>query len=240
MVPEDLDTRFEVDEVDSNTFTVKGDAEEHRLQFFVVPMTNAVKVSDDEDGPFADEWREFFDIDPYEEVEFEIWFEGQYEEENEFTVVYGFVYFDDHEEGDMGFQQVIESEFEARVKCYDCDEDEEDEQTSSGSGGGGGGGGAAFEPQVQDDGPAEVVEVQEAPEEEDDVVIQDLAGDETAVNEMVVPERRQVVPEISFSSGESAALPEGKGFAMFFLVMLVMTMGMTWMTMQAVKSQEDE
>lgn len=249
-VPEEIDGRqvFLVDDPVKIQFVVKGDAKEHRIEFYVAPEKDALVVSDKEKSGFVTEWSKFVDIDPYEKVVFDIWFKGREEEDSYFDVRYGFRNVDDVDEGDMGFRQVTESSFEAKVRCNGCggssgSGSSSGSSKSSGSGSGGGGGGSAAPASVSFDDVEEVEEVSAPSRGEGAVVVEDIAGEGGGVDQVVVPvslaERARVDVQPMKVASASVEDDVGRLVAVVLLGLLVTTCGLTAVVRQAVRGQED-
>jgi len=243
-VPEELESRvtFEVDEIDEVMVTVAGDDEQRDIEFFIRSPIPGLQVS--LGNGWGQEVKRVFEIDEYENLEIEMEFKGVFEEEDWFWVMYGFMY-DDGTAGDFGFEQVTESAFEARVRCYGCDDEDDTQQDevyyASGGGGGGGGGGAVLEQYLAEE---KAVEESEGLAEEAPVSAQDIAGQGNGVDEMVVGsnEPRKIVPSTAFltnEGGDAAVSKEGKLLLMAIIVMLVMFMGFASLAIKAVKEDED-
>ncbi len=242
-VPEELENRvtFEVDEIDEVVVTVAGDDEVRDIEFFVRSPVSGLQVS--LGNGWSQEVRRVYSFDEYENIEVEMEFKGVIEELDWFWVTYGFSYSGDPE-ADFGFEQVTESAFEARVRCYGCDDDDEDTQDevyySSGGSGGGGGGGAALASYLAGN---KTKEESEGVEEEAPVVAQDIAGEGTGVDQMVVTSNdpRKVSPTAFLTNeGGDAVKPEGgKLLLMGIIVLLVLFMGFASLTYKAVKEDED-
>jgi len=242
-VPEELESRitFEVDDTDEVTVTVAGDDTQRDIEFFIQSPTPSLQVS--LGNGWGQEARRVYEIDEYENLEIELDFKGSLEEEDWFWVMYGFMY-DDGTVSDFGFEQVTESAFEARVRCYGCDDEDDNQQDevyySSGGGGGGGGGSASLAAYLAEN---KTAEESESVAEEASVSAQDIAGEGIGVDEMVVGsnEPRKVAPTafLSNEGGDAVKPQEGKLLLMVIMVMLVVFMGFASLTYKAVKGDED-
>lgn len=244
-VPEEFENRvtFEVDEIDEVMVTVAGDDKMRDIEFFIKsPQVQGLQVS--LGNGWSQDVKRVYSFDEYENIEVEMQFKGVLEEEDYFWVMYGFTY-DDGSEGDFGFEQVTESAFEARVRCYGCDDEDDTQQDevyyASGGGGGGGGGSAALAQYLAE---GETAEEPEGATEEAPVVAQDIAGEGSGVDQMVVGgnDPKKVAPTAFLSNtggGDTAKPEDGKLLLMAIIVMLVMFMGFASLAYKAVKEDED-
>jgi hypothetical protein len=247
-VPEELENRvtFEVDEIDEVMVTVAGDDKTRDIEFYIQSPVPGLQVS--LGNGWGQEARRVYSFDDYENIEIEMEFKGAIEELDWFWVMYGFSYSEDPE-ADFGFEQVTESAFEARVRCYGCDDGEDDTQQdevyyNSGGGGGGGGGSASLAAYLAEGAEAEE---SESPTAEAPVSAQDIAGQGSGVDEMVVggndPKKLRTTTSPSgflSNDGGDAVKPEGgKLLLMAIMVMLVVFMGFASLTYKAVKEDVD-
>ena len=246
-VPEELDDQritFEVDEITEVVVTIAGDDMTRDVEFFINSPNPGLQVS--LGNGWSEHAKKVFEVDEYENLEVTMRFEGKLEELDWFWVDYGFMY-DDGGDDDFGFEQVTGSAFEARVRCYGCDDDEDDgisDDTDytggSGGGGGGGGGSATLSAYLAEE---EAKEESKSLAEEAPVLAQDIAGEGVGVDQMVAETNpRRAVPSFSNveTSGGDAVVPkEGKLLLMGIIVMLVIFMGFTSLAIKAVKEDED-
>ena len=221
--PGDMDQEEYIDGGDELTYTffLRGDAVEHDVRFFVKSLDpDVVEVEG------AEKYEKVYNLEPYESKYIDVDIEGVGDGETDLE--YGFVYLPDADNEDgVGFEQVVSNTFFIEVDGdgeRDDTNDDDDDYTqedydneygsgSSGGGGGGGGGGAGLYEALLGDGEENETEELVDPAR-NDVVIQDVNGQDTATNELVTAPpvtapRKVAVTESNTSSANEGVSPAG-------------------------------
>lgn len=220
LVPSDIDgdqtLRIREGSTAELNFVIRGDATNNTIDFFITPAVSGYVEFNDNPSIY-----QRIELDPYEEYKLTVLIDAL-QPINGFDVTYGFSYVGNND-GDIGFQQVVASDFKIKVlEGYHPAVVETtpvvEETTSSGSGGGY----PTSTVTVEEEAPAESEPVVEAP-------IQDVTGSETALSQAVVDDNPALPTTLNTrtsitATGETVQPREGKSLATVLLVMMFMTL----------------
>ena len=249
-VPEGLEgtTTFSVGEEKTMMFTVKGDAAVSNVKFFVDVMAGGGSLR--VEG--LQQYQRTLSLSAFESRQVTVEFEGVKEHTGVFEVKYGFMYVD-ATAGAMGMQQVVQSTFDARVRCVGAcggssgssSSGSSSSSSSSGSRGGGGGGGAYIPPvnATKDVAKVSGVASSVSQEEKDDVVVVVDVGGDSEIAEGRVPVQERSLPQtLGF---DAASVSDGRVVGVDRMVVVVLfcfaalSAVLTGVVRKAIKSEGD-